>query len=163
MRKLLDLHFVGMPVDWIEKSQFMLVQVVAGDGDDGTATRSLYRWLTRDPDARRFVRVALGAGSSEGYMGALEVISAVLSQATAIGTLAVAVVSWRDSRAEPSSVKITVGERSVVIEGETADLAEVMIRSLVASSGPENAGGQLSVGEPVGNDSPGGGQANASA
>jgi membrane-associated two-gene conflict system component 1 (EACC1) len=111
----------------------MRVEVVVAVDDGGVGVRSLYRWLVRDPDVRRSVPVSLEPGSGEGFMGALEVIGAVLSQATAIGTLVVAIASWRDSRAEPARVTITVGEGSVTIGGETAEQAEVMIRALLTS------------------------------
>jgi hypothetical protein len=59
-----------------------------------------------------------------------DVISAVLTQVTSIGTLAVAIASWRDSRAHPAPVKIAAADRSVIITTQSAD--EVLTMLLIS-------------------------------
>ena len=104
------------------------------EGEGGSReVLSLFRWLSRDPDARRYVPVSLGDDRADGTMGAADVISAVLSQATSIGTLAVAVASWRDSRARPAPVRIAAGDRSVIITSQSAEDVQAILESLLAA------------------------------
>jgi hypothetical protein len=88
------------------------------------AVSSLYRWLLRDPDARRDATVSLDADASDGAMGSLDIINVVLTQATSIASLAVAIASWRDSRSKPASIKITVCEQTVSLKGDSAKMTD---------------------------------------
>jgi Effector Associated Constant Component 1 len=106
------------------------------EGEGGSQEMlSLFRWLSRDPDARRYVPVSLEDDGAGGTMGAADVISAVLTQVTSIGTLAVAIASWRDSRAQPAPVKIAAGDRSVIITTQSADEVLAMLQSLNGLNG----------------------------
>ena len=109
------------------------IEVIAVD--DSGASASLFRWLKRDPDARRTVSASLSGEAPAGSMGSVEVINAVLSQATSLATLAVAIASWRDSRAGRPSIKATVGARSVALEGDPSEIA-LAISAL--SKGPDD-------------------------
>jgi hypothetical protein len=95
-------------------------------GDDSLATMSLFRWLVRDPDSRRDVAVSLDADAPEGSMGSLDVINAILTQATSIASLAVAIASWRDSRSKPASIKLMIGKRSLNVEGDANSITHAI-------------------------------------
>lgn len=94
---------------------------------------SLFRWLTWDPGTRRFVPVSLGDDGTGAEMGAGDFISAALTQATSIGTLATAIASWRESRKSARrspSVRVVVHNRVTVITNEPAERVEEMLQSL---------------------------------
>lgn len=112
---------------------------MAGEGG-GQEMLSLFRWLSRDPDARRYAPVSLEDDGSGDTMGAADVISAVLTQVTSIGTLAVAIASWRDARAQAVSVRIAAGDRSVIITTQSAEEVQAILQSL---GGPHGLGTDL--------------------
>lgn len=107
----------------------MQVKIEVLNGDGSLALTSLFRWLTRDPDVRRHVAVSFRPSTSKDTMGALDVINAILTQATSISTLAVSIAAWRDSRAKPPAIKVTAGERSVIISTDSTEIA-AMLQSL---------------------------------
>jgi hypothetical protein len=112
---------------------------MAGEGGSQEML-SLFRWLSRDPDARRYVPVSLTGDEADDTMGAADIISAVLTQVTSIGTLAVAIASWRDARAQAAPVKIAAGDRSVIITTQSAEEMQAMLQSL---GGPDGLGTDL--------------------
>ncbi len=114
----------------------MHLKISVASGEGTLAVTSLFRWLTRDPDARLQVTVSMAADAADGSMGSLDVINVVLSQATGIASLAVAIASWRQSRDDITSVKAIVGQRSVSLEGNPVEVARA-ISSLL----PELDGG----------------------
>ena len=95
--------------------------------DDGTVSASLFRWLRDDPDTQRDVVVALTSSILPGSMGALDLITALVTQATGVGSLAVAYATWRDTRSRPSTLRITLGELSVEIQDESAEQLTVIL------------------------------------
>jgi hypothetical protein len=115
------------------------VRIDLPDPGQGQELLLLFRWLSRDPDARRYAPAALDDQAAAGTMGAGEIINAVLSQATSIASLAVAIASWRDSRAAAPPVRITAGDRSVIISGQSATEARELLEALLGPDSP--AGG----------------------
>lgn len=102
------------------------LQIEPADGEE--ETRSFYRWLREDPDARREYAVSLESQIHPGEMGAVDVLTAVVTQLTSIGTLAVAFAAWRDSRAKPAAVKISMGGASIEFgEGSAEQLTAVLL------------------------------------
>jgi hypothetical protein len=68
-----------------------------GQDADARALSSMYRWLRQDPDLCRELDVELVSDPRPGQMGAVDVLSVVLTQLTGIGGLAVAVAGCRSS------------------------------------------------------------------
>ena len=120
----------------------MRVRIEMGGEGEGQELLSLFRWLTRDPDVRRDVAVSLQEDGTGGTMGAADIISAVLSQATGIGSLAVAIATWRDSRAQAAPVKVTAGDWSVIVTGQSAEDLKSIFESLSerGDASPRQAG-----------------------
>ncbi|MFC0598640.1 effector-associated constant component EACC1 [Streptomyces palmae] len=111
---------------------------VAGPGADQALT-SLHRWVSQDRESTRRVRLSLVAASPRpGEMGAdLEAISAVVSDVMALGSLLVAVLSWRDSRPNPPAVRLERGGVRVELTGDAADPEAV--RRIVEALGEQPA------------------------
>jgi hypothetical protein len=115
------------------------VRIDMPGADHGQELLLLFRWLSRDPDARRYAPASLDDQPTAGTMGAGEIINVMLTQATSIASLAVAIASWRDSRAQALPVRIAAGDRSVIISGQSAAEARELLESLCGPEGP--AGG----------------------
>ena len=104
----------------------MLIRV---DGDDQNALGSLQRWLAGDPELRRSSTFELvPSHPSPGEMGPVfDVINAVISDGTGLGSLIVAYLAWRDSRPHAPAVRI---ERDGVVvnlaEGSPEAIDEVL-------------------------------------
>ncbi|MEU8763595.1 hypothetical protein [Streptomyces sp. NPDC048659] len=111
--------------------------VVAGPGRELT---SLHRWIAQDREVVRETRVTLSAAPlRDGDMGAdFESVSAVVSNALALGSLVVAVLAWRDSRPTPPSVRIERDGTAVELTGDAAD-AENVRRIVTALGGATGA------------------------
>ena len=80
-----------------------LVRVAAEGGGEADA---LFHWLRADAELARCAVIESGP-AHPGQMGALEIINVVLSQATALSGLAVAVSTWRRTRPTSPAVTIT--------------------------------------------------------
>ena len=113
------------------------IQVLTESGEP--ALNSLFRWLSRDADVRRNVSVSLSTAGAEGAMGTADVINVILTEATNIASLVVAIASWRDSRAEPPPVQLTIGDNSVVIINNSID--EITDKLRLLSDAPHQDGG----------------------
>lgn len=98
---------------------------ISMDGDDEEALVSLQRWLADDPDLRRSSTFRLvPSRSGHGEMGPVfDVISAVVSDGTGLGSLIVAYLAWRDSRPHAPAVRI---ERDGVVVSLTEHSAEAV-------------------------------------
>jgi hypothetical protein len=86
------------------------------EGDDeGQALASLHQWLAEDLDVIRGSAVSLEAGETgPGEMGPVfDMVTVVISNGTALGSLIVAYLSWRDSR--PHSPKVSIERDGVVV------------------------------------------------
>jgi hypothetical protein len=69
-------------------------------------------------------------------MGALEVVDIVLTHATAVSSLALAVVAWRQARGKPESITITRPDgRQLTIRGGSDLAAEVIAEFLAGDTG----------------------------
>ena len=91
------------------------------DNEDPATAASLYRWLRDDPDSRRDLDVALDSEPRPGQMGAFDVITALVTESTGIGSLAVAFAAWRDSRRRPPTVKVSLGADAVVLSADSVE------------------------------------------
>ncbi|MFG1955948.1 hypothetical protein [Micromonospora sp. NPDC048830] len=94
---------------------------------------SLYRWLMLDPEVRRDATVTLTpAPPKAGEMGgALDVINVVLSNGIAIGSLLVAVSSWRESRPRPPVTRIERDGISIAIEDASPETVRRVVEALI--------------------------------
>lgn len=97
--------------------------------DDPGVTSSLYRWLRDDMAAGPDGEIALESVTGPGQMGAADVITAVLTQLTGVGSLAIAFSAWRGSRSRPPAVRFTLEGDSIELD---ADSAEVLTAALTA-------------------------------
>lgn len=94
----------------------LMISTVGGGG----AMVSLHRWLSRDTRVAKRGQVSLeAADGAPGGMGpAFDVINAVFADAGAaagIGSLLVAYRAWRETRAQPPSLRIERDGVSVVV------------------------------------------------
>ena len=76
--------------------------------DDELALEQFYRWLREDVDIARTATVSRTGPSGDGHMGAFEIISMAVSNATALTSLALAYANWRRARKDPPPLKFTV-------------------------------------------------------
>jgi hypothetical protein len=112
---------------------------VLGDADDQAAVNSLYRWLSGDPHVRQGGPVTLTQNASDGYMGSLAVIDAIVADTLGLLNLAIAFLAWRDSRKASPPVRITVGGRSVIlVDDDSLEAAKQKLQILADDSGQEN-------------------------
>jgi hypothetical protein len=81
-------------------------------GDDSEALLSLHEWLMNDVDVVRSAAVGLRSMPKPGDMGAVEIISVVLSTSIGLASFAVSFATWRRTRSEP---RITVQTRDVYL------------------------------------------------
>ncbi|MFJ1992872.1 effector-associated constant component EACC1 [Streptomyces asiaticus] len=105
-------------------------------GDDGEALLSLYRWLYGDDALERTTEVELReAAPEEGAMGgAWEVVNVVLTHATALANLALALAAWRQNH--PSAPPLNAQANGVTVTVHTDD-PEAVRRLLEALHTPD--------------------------
>lgn len=101
---------------------------------DGVAGNALYSWLRADSALLRTADVATGS-LAPGSMGALEVVEVVVSQLTALGSLAVSVAAWLDSRREPPAVTITRADGATLTIGSGAEVDTAVIEGFLREDG----------------------------
>ncbi|MDX3132901.1 hypothetical protein PV367_24705 [Streptomyces europaeiscabiei] len=109
------------------------------DGEGGSAT--LYRWLARDPDLAYQGRMSpVVTPTSPGEQGGtFEAVNVILANVAALGSLVVAVLTYRSTRRGNSSGSIRFESQGVVvtIEPGTQVSAEEIIARLSDGAGGE--------------------------
>ncbi|MEU8822872.1 hypothetical protein [Streptomyces sp. NPDC048636] len=116
----------------------MEIRIRTDEGDDGEESLlSLYRWLHEDMSLERTAEVELReAPTEEGAMGgAWDTVDVVLTHATALSGLALAVATWRSTR--PSAPPLTVERGGVTVTVHSDDPDEV--RRLLEALAPDGA------------------------
>ena len=99
---------------------------------------SLHQWLQDDYGLPRDTAVALRtAPGPEAMGGAWEAIDVVLTHATALAGLALAVATWRRTRAEPPTVRIEANGVTVTLTAGQDHDAESVRRLLGALAPPQ--------------------------
>jgi hypothetical protein len=96
---------------------------VSISADDELALEQFYRWLREDVDVARSATVSRTGTSGTGHMGAFEVISMTVSNATALTSLALAYANWRRTRKDPPPLRFTV-------EGSLTDELRELVEKL---------------------------------
>ncbi|MCQ4202221.1 hypothetical protein ACFW5W_13170 [Streptomyces sp. NPDC058783] len=106
----------------------MEIDIVVGDGPLGVS--SLRRWLLAEPDLRGQASVSVRTeGQQQGAMGSgLDVVNVVLSNSIALGSLLVAVATWRRSR--PRAPQVTMERDGVVVtlDGDSPEAVQRILR-----------------------------------
>jgi hypothetical protein len=122
--------------------------VDAGNGDSAGASDDLYQWLRQDPDLRVFVRRETPAAPTDGAMGALgELIALLLAPGGPTTALGAAVVMWLQNRRgnqtvtiiRPDGTQVVVSSekvRGLTAEG-TSELAERVAAGLGQERNPQ--------------------------
>lgn len=110
----------------------MRVRISVTDDEDSTELGSLYRWLAADDDLRRTARVDWQTQDDPTAMGGLQIIELVLTQGAALGSLAMAFVSWRDMRTRRPSFVVTHGTTTITVH----DTDAVDVPALLAALTP---------------------------
>ncbi|AZM77110.1 hypothetical protein D1J63_20740 [Streptomyces sp. KPB2] len=106
----------------------MEIDIVVGDDPSGVS--SLRRWLLAEPDLRGQALVSVRIeGQQQGAMGSgLDVVNVVLSNSIALGSLLVAVATWRRSR--PRAPQVTMERDGVVVtlDGDSPEAVQRILR-----------------------------------
>ncbi|WP_326688251.1 MULTISPECIES: effector-associated constant component EACC1 [unclassified Streptomyces] len=106
--------------------------------DDADRLASLHRWLLEDDGLPRGTSVTLRPAHSPGAMGgAWEAVNIVLTHATALANLALAVATWRRTHAEPPAVRIESRGVTVSLDAGQDHDAETVRRLLGALAPPQ--------------------------
>ncbi|MFJ2194641.1 hypothetical protein [Streptomyces violaceusniger] len=105
--------------------------------DDGEALLSLYQWLYGDDTLERTTEVELReAAPEDGAMGgAWDVVNVVLTHATALANLALALAAWR--RTHPSAPPLNAHANGTTVTVHTDD-PEAVRRLLEALNTPDS-------------------------
>ncbi|MFJ5553503.1 hypothetical protein [Streptomyces sp. NPDC093225] len=114
-------------------------------GERERSTASLLKWLSHDSAVRRHCRPApVYAPPAAGAMGsALEAISLVIGNVTALGSLAMAVDAWRRGRTgllPATTVRISGGGTTVALDGASPRQVAEIARILGIPDVPEETG-----------------------
>jgi hypothetical protein len=118
------------------------------DGDDTTATASLFDWLRRDQALTRYGRVNVSTRDAGGAMGALEVVDVTLTHATGIATLWLAFSAWRHSRRSAPHARFEVGGVEILAKDDAPETLAALERAVHATL-PPPAQHQPDVGGPA--------------
>lgn len=114
----------------------MLVRITP---DDGAVAADLYEWLRADR-----IDGVLAEATDPETLGALEIVNVVLSQAAAFSSLAVAIASWRQSRAPEPRITITKSDGSTLElpsgPGGSADVVLAFLTAPVPPAGGDGGG-----------------------
>jgi hypothetical protein len=104
--------------------------------DEDTGREPLLRWLTRDSIARdiRFEPAPAATDS----MGVGEIVQALVTDVTSLGSLVVAIAAWRDShgrRAETLTESIERNGTRIVVGGADPEEIDRVVDALVTDDG----------------------------
>jgi hypothetical protein len=109
-----------------------------GPAEESERLASLHRWLLDDDGLPRGTAVTLRPAHRPGSMGgAWEAVNIVLTHATALANLALAVSTWRRTHAEPPAVRIKSGGVTVTLDAGRDYDAETVRRLLGALAPPQ--------------------------
>jgi hypothetical protein len=117
------------------------------DGDEATATASLFAWLRRDQALTQHARVTHSTRDRAGAMGALEVIDVTLTHATGIATLWLAFSAWRHSRRSAPHARFEVGGVEILAKDDAPETLAALERAVHSTLPP--ATHQPSIGDPA--------------
>jgi hypothetical protein len=113
------------------------IQVEADDGRPDVL--DLYRWMSEDPDVVPATDIALVGEDSPGALGALEVIDAIVSDVTALGTLLMTIATWRDARARDAVTRIERNGVSLRIESTDPQEIQRLMEQLAQAVEPADS------------------------
>jgi hypothetical protein len=103
--------------------------LVAADG--GYEINALFNWLRQDRRLNRHSVISPRRPDEATGLSALDVIDVVLTHLTAITSLALAIVAWRQSRPRSGPVTITRPDgRSMTVDGPPERAAELIVAFL---------------------------------
>ncbi|MGW0814286.1 effector-associated constant component EACC1 [Streptomyces viridiviolaceus] len=115
----------------------MEIDIAVGEGPSDVS--SLRRWLMAEPGLMGHAVISVRTGTEQpGAMGSgLDVVNVVLSNSIALGSLLVAVATWRRSR--PRAPHITLEREGVVVtlHGDSPEAVERVLREWSGTPGPE--------------------------
>ncbi|MER7586350.1 hypothetical protein ABTW72_02250 [Micromonospora sp. NPDC127501] len=94
---------------------------------------ALYGWLRADAALARTADVR-AAPPPPGGMGTLDVVDVVLTHVTAMSSLAVTVLAWRQSRPRPPSITVVRADGHRLTVDHTSQLTAEMISAFLAAS-----------------------------
>lgn len=120
----------------VETTYDFMFEFAGSDEASAKALTSLYRWLRGDESVAGDVKVEFVAESETERMGAADVLCTVLSQLTAIGSLAVSVAAWRESRTAVPPLRIRFGGATLEIPDATAGQLVTALHTLAAIAEP---------------------------
>ena len=99
--------------------------------DDGLG-HELYQWLEDDSELRRYATIQAG-GAVADTMGVGDVIDIVLTHATAISGLAVAIASFCQARPQPVWIRLRLPNRQVLSIHGDPDTVERLVTQFLTS------------------------------
>ncbi|MFK0254373.1 hypothetical protein [Streptomyces sp. NPDC090445] len=121
---------------------------------DRAEVRSLYKWLSRDPELRRTARIELaGQEPRPGDMGdILDLVTLVVGSGWSAASLGVAVAAWRGTRPNPPVVTVRRGDLEIVLAGADEAQLRQAVALLDQPAAPAPVEGADSTGRPAGAD-----------
>ncbi|WP_328653351.1 hypothetical protein OG598_05600 [Micromonospora sp. NBC_00330] len=94
---------------------------------------ALYGWLRSDATLARVADVR-PAPPPPGSMGALDVVDVVLTHVTAMSSLGLAVLAWRQSRPRPPSITVVRADGVRLTVDDSSQLTAEIISAFLAAS-----------------------------
>lgn len=114
--------------------------IVANEDDEDARSAALRRWLLVDEELRGRVRFPTRPGAAGSMGPVLDIIDAVVSNGVAMGSLAVAIQAWRDSRPGRPRVIIRRGDVSVEVDGDDPESMRAVLRMFDDEDGKPGSG-----------------------
>ena len=115
----------------------MRVRIVADDAVDGNM---LYSWLEGDPAVVRAADLT-APPANPGGMGAFDVVDILLAHATALGSLAVSVATWRGTRPTPPALTFRRADGATLTIPAGTDVDPQVIEDFLHGGDDSTGGG----------------------
>ena len=121
----------------------MEINFVCEPGADDRDLSLLFRWLRSDPEILRDCSLHLTGSSDEEAMGAADTITAVVSDAVALGSLLVGYFSYRMQYRHRAKAQVKVGDQTIVVSSYDPEQVGDVVAAILAatdSAGPATPG-----------------------
>jgi hypothetical protein len=108
--------------------------------EDSGEINSLYDWLRADRDVIRYAKITPEDARDQTPMGALEVVTVVLTQITGLGGLALSFAAWWRSRSKPSPITLTRPDGQQLTIGGAPEVTSGLIIDFLSANNDQSRG-----------------------